>query len=80
MQVKFSAGLSKTVEPLRNCPRASKDGNPLEYPNRRHGISEGQGTTRHVFGLLTRFLEENLSPNGVVKGQTGKGQKERTDR
>ena len=30
------------------------------YPNRSHGIYEGRGTRRHLFGLLTRFLEEHL--------------------
>jgi dipeptidyl-peptidase 4 len=34
----------------------------MAYPNRRHGISEGAGTTRHLHELLTRFLEENMPP------------------
>jgi dipeptidyl-peptidase-4 len=32
----------------------------MEYPNRRHDISQGAGTTRHLFELLTRFLETNM--------------------
>jgi dipeptidyl-peptidase-4 len=32
----------------------------MAYPNRSHGIFEGRGTTRHVYGLLTRYLMENL--------------------
>jgi dipeptidyl-peptidase-4 len=32
----------------------------MAYPNRTHGIYEGPGTTRHVYGLLTRYLLENL--------------------
>lgn len=32
----------------------------MEYPNRRHDISQGQGTTRHLFELLTRYLETNM--------------------
>jgi dipeptidyl-peptidase-4 len=32
----------------------------MAYPNRSHGIYEGPGTTRHVFGLLTRYLFEHL--------------------
>lgn len=32
----------------------------MSYPNRTHGISEGQNTTRHLFGLLTKYLLENL--------------------
>jgi dipeptidyl-peptidase-4 len=46
---------------------AGKQFSMMEYPNRRHGISEGQGTTRHVFGLLTRFLEGNLPSGPVTK-------------
>jgi dipeptidyl-peptidase-4 len=32
----------------------------MAYPNRSHGIFEGRGTTRHVYGLLTRYLTEHL--------------------
>jgi dipeptidyl-peptidase-4 len=32
----------------------------MVYPNRTHGISEGEGTTLHLFSLLTRFLTEHL--------------------
>ena len=32
----------------------------MAYPNRSHGIGEGTNTTRHVYSLLTRYLEENL--------------------
>ncbi len=31
----------------------------MAYPNRSHGIFEGVGTTRHLYGLLTRYLLEN---------------------
>jgi dipeptidyl-peptidase-4 len=34
----------------------------MAYPNRSHGIYEGPGTTRHLYGLLTRYLQENLAP------------------
>ena len=34
----------------------------MSYPNRTHGISEGQNTTRHLFSLLTRYLLENMPP------------------
>jgi dipeptidyl-peptidase 4 len=30
------------------------------YPNRSHGIFEGRGTTRHLYGLFTRFINEKL--------------------
>jgi dipeptidyl-peptidase-4 len=32
----------------------------MEYPNRSHCICEGQGTTLHVYSLLTRYLIQNL--------------------
>lgn len=41
---------------------AKKQFTMMEYPNRRHDISQGPGTTRHLYGLLTRFLEQNMSP------------------
>jgi dipeptidyl-peptidase-4 len=44
---------------------AGKQFSMMEYPNRRHGISEGAGTTRHVYELLTRFLEGNMPPNAA---------------
>jgi dipeptidyl-peptidase-4 len=34
----------------------------MAYPNRSHSISEGPNTTRHVYGLLTRYLTENMPP------------------
>ncbi len=34
----------------------------MAYPNRTHGISEGAGTTRHLYGLLTRYLREHTPP------------------
>jgi dipeptidyl-peptidase-4 len=34
----------------------------MSYPNRTHGISEGENTTRHLYELLTRYLKENLPP------------------
>ncbi|MDI1241525.1 MAG: S9 family peptidase [bacterium] len=35
----------------------------MPYPNRTHSISEGQGTTRHLYSLLTRYLNEKLPVN-----------------
>ncbi len=32
----------------------------MPYPARSHAISEGPNTTRHFYGLLTRYLEQNL--------------------
>ena len=39
---------------------ANKPFTMMAYPNRSHGIHEGRGTTRHLYELLTRYLEENL--------------------
>jgi dipeptidyl-peptidase-4 len=41
---------------------ANKQFSMMSYPNRSHGIYEGAGTTRHLYGLLTRFLNEKLPP------------------
>jgi len=32
----------------------------MSYPNRSHGIYEGENTPRHLYELLTRYLKENL--------------------
>jgi dipeptidyl-peptidase 4 len=32
----------------------------MAYPNRTHGIFEGEGTTLHLYSLLTRYLKEHL--------------------
>ena len=34
----------------------------MAYPNRTHSIDEGEGTTRHFYELLTRYLNDNLPP------------------
>jgi tetratricopeptide (TPR) repeat protein len=34
----------------------------MSYPNRSHGISEGEGTTMHLYTLMTEYLEEHLPP------------------
>jgi dipeptidyl-peptidase-4 len=34
----------------------------MPYPNRTHGISEGEGTTRHLHTLYTRYLLEHCPP------------------
>ena len=39
---------------------ANKQFSMMSYPNRSHGIFEGPGTQRHLFGLLTRYIKENL--------------------
>jgi len=32
----------------------------MPYPNRSHSISEGSNTTKHLYSLLTRYLQEQL--------------------
>lgn len=32
----------------------------MPYPNRSHSISEGTNTTRHLYGLLTRYLNIHM--------------------
>jgi dipeptidyl-peptidase-4 len=41
---------------------AGKPFTMMAYPNRTHSISEGPGTTRHLFSLMTRYLDQNLPP------------------
>ncbi|MDB5352339.1 MAG: ptpA 11 [Planctomycetota bacterium] len=38
----------------------NKDFRMMAYPNRSHGIFEGENTSRHLYELMTRYLEENL--------------------
>lgn len=39
---------------------ANKPFTMMAYPNRSHGIFEGEGTTLHLYSLLTRYLNEHL--------------------
>ena len=39
---------------------ANKPFTMMAYPNRTHGIFEGEGTTVHLYSLLTRYLNEHL--------------------
>ena len=36
----------------------------MTYPDRSHCICEGDGTTLHIYSLLTRYLEEHLPAGG----------------
>ena len=44
---------------------SGKQFNFMEYPNRTHAISEGEGTTIHLYTLLASYLEENLPPEAI---------------
>jgi len=34
----------------------------MAYPNRTHSISEGPGTTAHLYHLIARYFVDNLPP------------------
>ena len=40
--------------------KANKQFTVMPYPNRTHSISEGEGTTLHLYTLMTQYLNENL--------------------
>lgn len=40
----------------------------MSYPNRSHGIFEGEGTLRHLYSLYTRYLREHCPPGPVTGG------------
>jgi dipeptidyl-peptidase-4 len=52
-------GVEKLVDRLIEL---NKTFSLMIYPGRTHSISEGKNTTRHLFGLLTRYLNEHLPP------------------
>lgn len=39
----------------------------MAYPNRSHGIYEGEGTSKHLGTMFTQFLRANCPPGGVDK-------------
>jgi dipeptidyl-peptidase 4 len=45
--------------------RYNKPFTMMEYPNRSHSIYEGYNTQRHLYSLLTRYLNQNCPPGGV---------------
>jgi dipeptidyl-peptidase 4 len=49
---------------INELVRHNKQFQLMAYPNRSHGIFEGEGTTLHVYSLLTRYLLERLTPGG----------------
>jgi dipeptidyl-peptidase-4 len=36
----------------------------MAYPNRSHGLSEGEGTWRHLSTLYTDYLRKHCPPGG----------------
>src|SRR5690349_6782605 len=49
-----------TEELINALIAANKQFQMMSYPNRSHGIFEGPGTQRHLFGLMTKFIKERL--------------------
>lgn len=49
----------------------------MSYPNRTHGISEGEGTFEHLAALYTKYLKEHCPPGGKTENEikAGKAQK-----
>ena len=39
----------------------------MDYPNRTHSISEGPGTSFHIYSLIARYLEEHVPAGGVTQ-------------
>jgi dipeptidyl-peptidase-4 len=39
----------------------------MDYPNRTHSISEGPGTSYHIYSLIARYLEENVPAGGIAQ-------------
>ena len=50
-------GTEKLVDKLIEL---NKSFSLMPYPNRSHSINEGKNTTRHLYGLLTRYLNDHL--------------------
>jgi dipeptidyl-peptidase 4 len=48
---------------------ANKQFSVFPYPNRSHSISEGPGTQRHLYGLMTKYFLEKL-PAGPAPATT----------
>lgn len=42
----------------------------MAYPNRSHGIWEGEGTTRHLYTLLTNYLLDKMPPGTAANSDT----------
>jgi dipeptidyl-peptidase-4 len=41
----------------------------MPYPSRTHSVSEGRNTTRHLYSMLTRYLNQHVPPGGVPINQ-----------
>jgi dipeptidyl-peptidase 4 len=52
---------------------ANKQFTIFPYPNRSHGIYEGPGTSRHLYGQMTKYINEKL-PAGPAPVTTSSAQ------
>ncbi|MBM3964064.1 MAG: S9 family peptidase [Planctomycetes bacterium] len=50
-------GLEKLVDRLVESNKAFS---MMAYPNRSHSINEGKNTSRHLYGMMTRFFRKHL--------------------
>jgi dipeptidyl-peptidase-4 len=41
----------------------------MSYPNRTHGLSEGEGTFKHLGAMYTKYLRDNCPPGGRTEEQ-----------
>jgi dipeptidyl-peptidase-4 len=48
---------------------ANKQFQLMSYPNRTHSISEGENTSRHLYGLLTNYLLTHLKSDAPLKAE-----------
>jgi dipeptidyl-peptidase-4 len=51
--------------------QANKPFQMMAYPNRTHCICEGQGTSLHLYSLLTRYLREHLPAPSLSRHNRG---------
>lgn len=45
---------------INELVKENKQFTMMAYPNRSHGIFEGENTTRHLYTMLTKYLNEHL--------------------
>ncbi len=50
----------------------------MSYPGRSHGIWEGEGTTKHLYTMLTNYFLEHCPPGGRQPYQSGTTDKSRS--
>jgi len=49
----------------------------MSYPNRTHGISEGEGTFEHLAALYTKYLKEHCPPGGRTDAEIKAGRQQK---